>query len=95
MAYNASAISTVKKLTLVPIVGYLEDLLGLLKMLTNLVQVQTMRKVTVHCQKQQYRVSSKNNWHHNSTAQQGIQKIQTTELTVYLENLHAGNLLAK
>ena len=38
---------------------------------------------------QPLRANSKNNWHHNSTAQHGIQKFQMTgprQLTEYLEN---------
>ena len=40
---------------------------------------------------QPLRASSKNDRHHNSTAQHGIQKFQTTgprQLTVYLENFN-------
>ena len=107
MAYNAIAIGTAKKLTLAPIVGHLEETKPFARASKAVYQPgagpvdeksnSSLSEMAI----QPLRASSKNNRHHNSTAQHGIQKFQTTgprQLTVYLENFnirHAGNLLGK
>ena len=99
-----SAIGTAKKLTLAPIVGHLEETKPFARASKAVyrpgagpVDDSSLSEMVI----KPLRASSKNNRHHNSTAQHGIQKFQTTgprQLTVYLENFnirHAGNLLAK
>ena len=107
MAYNASAIGTAKKLTLAPIVGHLEETKPFARASKAVYQPDagpvdeksnsSLSEMAI----QPLRASSKNDRHHNSTAQHGIQKFQTTgprQLTVYLENSnirHTSNLLGK
>ena len=82
MAYNASAIGTAKKLTLAPIVGHLEEIKPFARASKVKAVYQpgagpvdeksnsSLSEMAI----QPLRASSKNNRHHNSTAQHGIQK---------------------
>ena len=75
MAYNASAIGTAKKLTLVPIVGHLEETKPFARASKAVYQPgagpvdeksnSSLSEMAI----QHLRATSKNNWHHNSTAQ--------------------------
>ena len=104
MAYNVSSIGTAKKLTLAPIVGHLEETKPFARASKAVYQPgagpvdeksnSSLSEMAI----QPLRASSKNNRHHNSTAQHGIQSTGPRQLTVYLENFnirHAGNLLDK
>ena len=107
MAYNASAIGTAKKLTLAPIVGHLEETMPFARASKAVYQPgagpvdEKSNSSLPEMAIQPLRASSKNDRHHNSTAQYGIQKFQTTgprQLAVYLENFnirHTSNLLGK
>ena len=93
-----------KKLTLAPIVGHLEETKPFARASKAVYQPgagpvdeksnSSLSEMAI----QPLRASSKNNRHHNSTAQHGIQSTGPRQLTAYLENFnirHAGNLLGK
>ena len=87
MAYNSSAIGTAKKLTLTPIVGHLEETKPFARVSKTVYQpgagLVDEKSDSSLSEKaiQPLRTSSKNNRHHNSTAQHGIQKFRTTGST--------------
>ena len=100
MAYNGSAIGTAKKLTLAPIVGHLEETkpfarasdyqpgAGPVDEKSN----SSLSGMAI----QPLRASSKNNRHHNSTAQNGIQKFQTTgQYTACMQATYLASNLAQ